>query len=62
MEITEKLIDDWKLEIAKQVQVHNTSLNEGRGTPELNRAKRDFLEGFYTALTCLERASQNQET
>jgi hypothetical protein len=50
MEITPEMIDAWKWELSVQVR----KCRDG-STPMMEK-KADFLEGFYTALTCLERA------
>ena len=51
MELTPELIEAWKWELS--VQAHKC--RDGGTTPMMEK-KADFLEGLYTALTCLERA------
>lgn len=50
------LIDAWKLELAKQVQRSRESVTRDAEERGLGNAKANYLEGFYSALTCLERA------
>jgi hypothetical protein len=51
MDITPKLIDDWKYQLAVMVD------NLRRGDSEAGRKKADHLEGFYSVLTCFQRAA-----
>jgi hypothetical protein len=50
------LVAAWKLELAKQVQTSREGATPDRDERGLGNKKADFLEGFYSALTCLERA------
>ena len=50
------LVAAWKLELAKQVQASREGAKPDSDARGLGNKKADFLEGFYTALTCLERA------
>jgi hypothetical protein len=59
IDITPELIDKWKHELALQVQ-RSKHVAAETGSEESRRsaiAKADFLEGFYSALTCLQRAA-----
>lgn len=59
MEITPDLINEWKLELAKQVQSSRMIAREAGNEYSRNEAqkKADFLEGFYSVLTCFQRAA-----
>lgn len=51
MEITPKLVDDWKYQLAVMVN------DLRRDDTDFGRKKADHLEGFYSVLTCLQRAA-----
>lgn len=59
MEITPELINAWKFELAKQVQQCQSNAREASSeySRETAQKKADFLEGFYTVLTCFQRAA-----
>lgn len=56
-----KLVAAWKLELAKQVERSREGATPERDALGLGNTKADFLEGWYSALTCLERAIANHE-
>ena len=56
MEVTPKLIDAWKWELA--VQAHKCRQIE----TDFGTKRADFLEGFYSALTCLEIAMSGERS
>ena len=59
MEITPDLINEWKLELAQQVQKSRQVAANAHSEHSRSEAnmKADFLEGFYSVLTCLQRAA-----
>ena len=59
VEITPELINKWKYELAIQVQRCERNAKEASTdySREAAQKKVDALEGFYTVLTCLQRAA-----
>ena len=51
-----ELVAAWKLALAQQVERSREGATPERDARGLGNTKADFLEGFYSALTCLERA------
>ena len=56
MELDPDLIDAWKWELS--CMIHRMRSSES----ELAQKKVDFLEGFYSALTCLELAMSGERS